>query len=147
MGRYRTVETEKDEKSYEARIWWTFWGISLIVLVYTAYHQIREYDLVHNGQCIEAEYYIYHGQELARYVDENGGYHSYNVDGRAAIHGENTILLYYKTDLSAAEPHIHPWIWIRSYILFGLLLVVSTLLLRKIYREDHTTNHGRETYT
>ncbi len=137
MGRYRAVETDRQERSYEARIWWAFWGIALIALIYTVFHQFREYDLTHNGQCIEAEYFTYNGQERARYYDENGGYHSYNLSGMDSVHGEHTILLYYKTNLSAAEPHIHPRVWIISYVLFVPLLAGASFRLYKIYCKNN----------
>lgn len=146
MGRYRQVETEQEAKSYEARIWWVFWGVALIVLIYTIWHQTREYDLVHNGQCIEAEYYIYNGKELARYQDENNRYYSYDVSGRDAVHDEHTIKLYYKTNISAAEPHIHPRVWIFPYLLFGSMFVLCTLKLRKIYRQNRYISNEGENY-
>lgn len=133
MGRYREVETEQQEKSYEARIWWALWGVALMAMAYTAWHQAHEYDLVHNGLCIEAEYYIYNGQELAKYCDENNRWHFYNVSGFDAIHDENTIKLYYKENINLAEPHRHPWIWIFSYLLFGAIFSGCSLRLRKIY--------------
>lgn len=135
MGRYREVETEQQEKSYEARIWWALWCVALTVLIYTVWHQYREFDLVHNGQCIEAEYHVYNGNELARYRDENNGYHSYNVSGMDAIHGEQTILLYYKDNIAHAEPHRHPRVWLFSYVLFVPIFVGCSLRLRKIYRQ------------
>lgn len=138
MGRYHEVETEQQTKSYEARIWWVFWGVALVVLAYTVYHQVREYDLVHNGQCIEAEYYIYNGKEMARYYDEDNHYHAYDVSGRDAIHDENTIKLYYKTSIAAAEPHIHPKVWIFSYVLFGTAFVLCSLKLHQIYHRKET---------
>lgn len=133
MGRYREVETEEQDKSYEARIWWVLWGVALIVLIYTVWHQVREYDLIHNGQCIEAEYYVYNGQEMAKYRDEDNRYHSYNVSGLDAVHDEDTIKLYYKDNLNPAEPHRHPRIWIFSYLLFGAIFAGCSLRLRKIY--------------
>ena len=136
MGRYREVETEQQAKSFEARIWWVFWGIALVVLAYTVWHQVREYDLVHNGQWIEAEYYTYNGKELAKYRDENNRYYGFDVSGRDAIHDENTIKLYYKTSISAAEPHIHPRMWIFSYVLFGTAFVLCSLKLHQIYSKQ-----------
>lgn len=144
MGRYREVETIQDSRSYDARIWWAFWAVALIVLIYTAWHQIREYDLVHNGNSIVAEYYIYNEQELARYLDENNRYHSYNVSGLNAIHEEDTITLYYKTSIDAAEPHRHPKTWIYSYIIFGIALVLCSLKIYKIYTEDREVYDVRE---
>ena len=57
MGRYRVVETDRQERSYEARIWWALWGIALLALIYTVYHQFREYDLIHNGQSMDYRLY------------------------------------------------------------------------------------------
>lgn len=131
------VETDRQERSYEARIWWALWGIALLALIYTVYHQFREYDLIHNGQCIEAEYFTHNGQERARYYDENGGYHGYNLSGMDAVHGEHTVLLYYKTNLSAAEPRLHPRVWIIAYILFVPLLAGASFRLYRIYHKSN----------
>lgn len=136
MGRYREVPTEKEERSLEARIWWALWGVALVVLLYTAWHQIREYDLIHNGQSFEAEYEVYKGMELARYYDENNHYHSYNIGGLDAVHGENTITMYYKHDIARAQPRVNPRLWIFSYVFFGAGFVGCSLRLRKIYSQE-----------
>lgn len=133
MGRYRTIETEQQKRSYAARIWWVFWGVAFIALVYTVWHQVREYDLVHNGQCIEAEYYIYNGNEYARFIDENNRYRILGLGGFDAVHGEDTVNLYYKTRPSLAEPHRDPRAWLFAYVLFGPLFVWCSIKLYKIY--------------
>ncbi len=137
MGRYRHVETAREERSFEARIWWAFWGISLVVLCYTVFHQVKEYDLVHNGNSFEASYEVYKDQELVTYYDENNHYYSYNVSGMDAVHGEDTIMMYYTDDIDRAQPHIDPKIWIFPYTLFGIMFVVSSLRLRKIYHQKN----------
>ncbi len=136
MGRYREVQTEQQEKSYEARIWWALWAIALIALAYTVWHQVREYDLVHNGQCIEAEYYVYNGQELAKYLDQDNRYHSYNVSGFDAVHDEQTIKLYYKDNINFAEPRRRFRSWLFSYLLFVPAFAGCSLRLHKIYRKN-----------
>ena len=133
MGRYRTVETEKDEQSFEARIWWAFWIIALIVIAYTVYHQCRNYDMMHNGTCIEAEYFVYNGQEIARYRDDTGNIVSFNLSGLNAVHDEDTIKLYYKDRINFAEPQRETMVWVKSYVIFGLGLLFCSWKLKKIY--------------
>ena len=138
MGRYRTFETEKDEKSFEARIWWVFWVIALVVLCYTAYQQLLEYDLIHNGSSIEAEYYVYNGKELARYRDEQNVNYSFDLSDYDAVHGEDTVTLYYKDRINYAVPRRDIKSWLYSYFIFVPVLVVSSLIIIKIYRRKST---------
>lgn len=135
MGRYRTVESEKDEQSYEARIWWVFWIVAVVVIAYTAWHQYRNYDLVHNGKCIEAQYYVYNNQEMARYKDENGMLVNKSLEGLNAIHEEDTVLLYYKDYMSLAEPKRETSAWLYSYLIFIPLLAGTTWKLITIYKK------------
>lgn len=135
MGRYRNVETAKDEQSYEARVWWVFWIIALIVIIYTAWHQYRNYDLVHNGKCVEAQYYVYNEQEQARFKDENGNWVNKSLEGLNAIHDEDTVLVYYKDYMSLAEPKRDPKAWLYSYLIFVPLLAGTTWKLVTIYKK------------
>lgn len=135
MGRYNNIEMEQDDKSFDARIWWVFWIVALVVILYTVYHHSRSWDLVHNGNCIEAEYFVYNGQEMARYYDESNRYYSYNLSGLDPIHEENTIKLYYKDNLRLAEPRRNPKIWIFSYLGFGAGFAFCSYTLVKIYRQ------------
>ncbi|MCM1100043.1 MAG: hypothetical protein NC079_04730 [Clostridium sp.] len=139
MGRYQymDMETEQESKSFEARVWWIFWIIALVVLLYTAYHHWRVSDLVHNGRCIEAEYSVYNGKELARYRDENNILYSYDLSGLNAIHGEDTVLLYYKDFVSTAEPRRAFTVWLWPYLFSTASLILFSWVLYRIYhRED-----------
>lgn len=138
MGRYRTFETEKDEKSYEARIWWVFWIVAVVVMCYTLWHQFIEYDLIHNGSFIDAEYYVYNGRELARYRDENNVNYSFSLEGLDAIHDENTVRLYYKGNIALATPRRSPKTWIFAYVVFGAMFIVCSRILWKIYHRKHS---------
>lgn len=141
MGRYRTVETEKDEQSYDARIWWTFWIVALVCLAYTAWHHYRNYDLIHNGTCIIAEYTEKGGEKLASYRGENGNLiASFTLSGLDPVHEENTVQLYYKDNIYAAEPRRQLQSWLISYGIFGILLVVCSLRLWNIYTHKTTSN-------
>lgn len=135
MGLYREVKTELQERSYEARIWWALWGIALVVLIFTVWHQILEFDLIRNGHCFEAEFYISNGKELARYRDENNRYRIHNISSLYTLHEENTIKMYYKDDIEQAQPRMHPGVWIIAYLLFGSMFVGCSFKLRRIYRE------------
>lgn len=133
MGQYDHFETEQDEKSFAARIWWVLWIVALLALAYSIYHHTRSFNLVHNGTCIEAEYYVYNGEEIARYTDENNRHYSYNLSGLDAIHEENTVKLYYIDRIQLAEPRRDPKIWIFSYLGFGAAIVFCSYKLVKIY--------------
>lgn len=137
MGRYHHMETEQEERSFDARIWWTLWIVALLVLAYTVYHHSHSFNLVHNGNCIEAEYYVYNGQEMARYYDENNRYYAFNLSGLDPIHEENTVKLYYKDNLRLAEPRRDPKIWIYSYLGFGAGFAFCSYKLIKIYRKKY----------
>jgi len=140
MGKYQQYETIKDQRSYDARIWWALWAIALLVLIFTVWHTVRQRDLIRNGNCIEADYYTYNGQELARYIDPEGRIYSFNVSGLSTVHLENTVLLYYKDQISLAEPQINPKLFLACYIGFGLALVLISCKLVKIYKSPYYAN-------
>lgn len=131
------METEQEAKSYEARIWWVLWFIALGVLLYTAYHHISEYHRVHGGHCIEAEYFVYNGRELAMYRDENNINHSYDLSGYDAVHEEDTVKLYYTDNVSLAEPRRTPSSWIAPYFFSTAALAFFSWILIRIYRRPH----------
>lgn len=139
MGRYRTVESEKDEQSYEARVWWMFLAVAVIVLSYTIWHHYRNYDLVQNGTCIEAEYFVHSNQAQARYQDENGQIVTFNLSNSGADHDENTVKLYYREDIRHAEPKRELSSWLMPYGIFGLMLVGCVFKLFTIYRKKPDT--------
>lgn len=145
MSRYREIETEKSHKSYQARIWWALWAVCFVVLVYTVWTQYREYDLVHHGNCIVADYYVYNGEKLAKYYDEETNHaYRFNLEGWDAIHEEDTIKMYYWTDIHAAEPHRNPMLWIRSYVIFGIAIVLISFRLYRIYTAPYEIYDVRE---
>ena len=140
MGRYRTVETEKEEQSYEARIWWAFWIVSIVVIAYTAWHQYRNYNLVHTGTCIEAKYQEKEGIKIATYHDENGNQiASYTLNGLSPVLGDGTVKLYYKDNIHYAEPQTDIRAWLGSYIIFGLVLIGCSWKLKTIYSRKAST--------
>lgn len=137
MGRYRDVQTEKDARSYAATIWWILWAVCFVIMLYTVWMQISEYRLVHNGKSIVAEYSLYKGVERATYYDEENHYHSYDLSGLGAAHGEDTIVLYYMDDINLAQPRIGFKTWLRTYAIFGVGLVLLSIRLLFIYKADH----------
>lgn len=139
MGRYRTVESEKDEQSYEARVWWMFLAVAVIVLSYTIWHHYRNLDLVQNGTCIVAEYFVHNNQPQARYQDESGHINIFNLSSLSAEHDENTVKLYYKDNIKFAEPKRELKSWIISYGIFGLMFVGCSFKLYTIYKKKPET--------
>lgn len=141
MGRYQDYESEKSEQSYEARIWWALWAVALAVILYTAWQQYRNFDLVHNGICVEAEYSVYKERQLAKVWDSETGnlIQSFDVSGMDARHGEDTIRLYYKDNLALAEPQRELSAWLKSYALYGLMFAGCSWKLRRIYKNKPST--------
>ena len=139
MGRYRTVESEKDEQSYEARIWWMFLVVALIVLSYTIWHHYLNHNLVQSGTCIEAEYFVQNNQAQARYRDDAGQIYTYNLSSLNADHQGDTVKLYYKTDIRHAEPQRALQSWLFSYVLFGLMFIGCSFKLYLIYKKKPET--------
>lgn len=136
MGRYRQVQTEKDAKSYAARIWWALWLVCFFVLFYTAWQQLIEFDLVHNGQSITATYNVYKGAEIATYRDDANHYYSFDVSGLDARHEEDTIEMYYKDSIYSAQPRVRVRTWVKSYVLFGIGLILLSIKLWRIYTSN-----------
>lgn len=139
MGRYRTVESEKDEQSYEARVWWMFLVVAIIVLSYTIWHHYLNHNLVQNGTCIEAQYFIQSNQAQARYQDESGQIYTYNLSNLDADHDEDTVKLYYMTDIRHATPKRTIKFWLFSYTVFGLMFVGCIFKLYLIYKKKPET--------
>lgn len=145
MGRYREVETEQQEKSYEARIWWALWAVCLVVLVATAYNHIRECILVYTGNCMEAEYSTYQGRELAKYYDENNFPHTIDISNYDAAHEGDKVLLYYKDYMELAQPRSRVMGWVFPYLGFGAGLAACSFMIYKIYKpEKHIGENGKE---
>ncbi len=136
MGRYREVQTKKDDRSYEAGVWWALWIVCFGVMAYTVWMQISEYRLVHEGTSIVAEYVAYKGAEQANYYDEEHRYHFYDLTGAGAVHDEDTIVLYYRDNIDLAQPRIGFATWLRSYAIFGTGLILLSIRLYFIYKHE-----------
>ena len=136
MGRYRSIETEKSEQRFEARIWWALAGIAVVVLVITAFQHFQNYRLVHSGTRVEAEYIIYEktGREAARYTDPNTQQIIvYDLESMDAVHEGDTIYLYYTDNINAARPQQKASIFLFAYLLFGAMLLFSSWRIARIY--------------
>ena len=72
----------------------------------------------------------------------NSGYK--NISGLNAVHEEDTIKMYYWTDIHAAEPHRDPMLWVRSYVIFGIGIIVCSVRLYKIYTTPYEIYDVRE---
>ncbi len=145
MSRYRQVESEKSHKSYQARIWWALWGVAIVVLIYTAWTQIRELHLMHSGNKIVARYYTYSGAELVEYEDPvTHRIYSYNVSGLETVHGDDTITMYYWTDISTAAAQRDPMIYVKAYLFFGIAFVLISIRIRRIYKAPYEIYDVRE---
>ncbi len=137
MGRYRTFESKKDEQNYDAAIWWVLWLISLAILIYTAYHQIHEFNLTHSDNYVIAKYMVANGHEAASYTDENGVYYYFNITQMNAIHDEDTIKMYYKDDIALAVPRCSFLRWAPAWSIFLPALIGCSVLLWKIYHRNY----------
>ncbi len=147
MGRYREVQTEKDERRYAAAIWWALWAVCFGIMAYTVWMQVSEYRLVHEGKSIVAEYRMNKGVEQATYYDEEHHYHAYDLTGAGAAHDEDTVVLYYMDNIDLAQPKLSFGTWLRSYAIFGVGLVLLSIKLYFVYKEDHSVYNAGSSRT
>ena len=142
MGRYREVKTEKeagkDARRYASTIWWLLWAFCFFILVYTGGMQFSEYKNIKDAKSVVAKYTSGDGFEHALLTDEDGRFHSFDITGMGAEHEGESIVLYYKDDINLAQPRVGMATWIRSYVIFGIALILLSIRLIFIYRADHS---------
>lgn len=142
MGRYREVHTEKDARKFARRyvstVWWLLWVICFLILAYTAIMQFSEYKRIKGAESVVADYVSYNGVERAVFMDEDNHYHNYYITGMGAKHDGDSIVLYYKDDINLAQPRIDALILIRSYVIFGIALILFSIRLIVIYKSDQS---------
>lgn len=139
MGRYRSKKDYvREEKEYQSAIWKGFLAFCLLLLLYTVYHHSKELITVFTGTAIICEYEEGNipGQAfaVAKYKTDNQIYY-FDLEGYAPVIKNNTVTLYYTEQISQAIPRNRTSSWLRSYILFGGISVLSIWKIRKIYKE------------
>jgi len=130
-----TVYNPEEEKRYESTVWKYIIGVALAVLALVIYMHAKELNIVNNGTCIVASYYVDNsGNEIVRYSDENNKLYIYNVSGLSAVHEENQIRLYYLENIQDAVSKTKWQLWAAYYAFFGALLGISVWRIIKIYK-------------
>ncbi len=147
MGRYREVHTEKDERRYSATIWWALWAVCFGIMVYTVWMQYSEYSSIKGTNSVVAKYTSENGQERASFMDEDNKYHSFDITGMGAKHDGDSIVLYYTDDIYLAQPRIGASTWIRSYVIFGVGLILISIKLILVYKTDHSVYNAGNSST
>ena len=91
------------------------------------------------GNYIDAEYYEYNQHRLARYCDQDGVIHNYELDSYTPVLNGEIVRLYYKDNIDKAVPANTWYYWTRYYIFFGVMLGISLWRLIRIY---HPVKHS-----
>ena len=144
MGRYNVdlmdgfdgrqlVYDKKEEKSYQARIWWFLLGAAVLILLRGVTFHINEINMKNNYFMIEATYYEKTAQAV--YVEENGSYHQYDISGFSAEYEGDMIRLYYKEQVGYAEPVHRISFWIQTYLILGMFAGFCAWRLLVIYKK------------
>lgn len=136
-GTGENVYNEKEDKRYQSSIWKYLFGVAALMLAFVIFNHGRELNVIWNGTSIEAEYYLGDsGRPMARYYDENGQLYIYQISATRAVHGENTITMYY-TDTPRDAIFASTWIsWAGYYVFFGVILAISLWRIIIIYKKQ-----------
>lgn len=128
----RVPYDKKRERRFHAAIWMVLAVISLILLFNLITQHIKEIYLIQNGNCIEAAYN--EKTMIAQCFDEEGKWHSYNLQGYYPVTEGANVRLYYMEDIAAAVPANTILSWLKYYGFFGLLFAVSVWRIHRVYR-------------
>lgn len=128
-----TIYNEKEEKSYQARIWWALFVVALLVIVRGVYGQIKEYRVVSVGNTIICDY----NEETmqASYKDPEGRFRMYDISGYDPQYEGKQITLYYTDSIEFAIPKNTLWSWVKIYVMFGAALFFVSWRLYRIYKQ------------
>lgn len=151
MGRYREVHTEKEAERYARRypatICWALWVICFLILAYTVAMHCSEYIRIKDANSVVAKYTSEKDFEHASFFDEDNHYHSYDITGMGAEHDGESIVLYYKDNIDLAQPRVGLATWLRSYVLFGIVLILLSIRLVLIYKSDHSVYDAEDFFS
>ena len=117
---------EKAEKKYDGAIWKYLLGAAIFMLFLTSMSLMKEQKIIRNGTSIICDYYVEaDGDEIARYYDADNKLYTFNVTTMNATHTEDSITMYYLSDINSAIPKTNIGQWLFYYSLFGILGTVS----------------------
>lgn len=139
MSDYDRVEfvEPKEDKRYEAKIWWAIAGIGFVILFFTVYNHVKALNLYFNGTCIEVDYQ--QGAGRVNFKDEKGQLYSVNIVGYSLNVKDGKIKLYYKDDIAKALPINSAKTWILGYGASIILLALGVWRIVVIYKEPDYT--------
>lgn len=123
------VYDEHKEKGWRTGIWKVLACLSALVIIYIISNHVDEIRMVKNAEMIEAEYDAERG--TARYVDDNGMLHTYNLSSYFPAHEEGMVRLYYIGSLNYARPRNSLASRLFYYLLFGGLFAICIWRIKK----------------
>lgn len=123
---------KKEKKKYGIiRLWVILAVISFMILVSLAFGHTNELSMRLWAHSIEAEY-IEEGNRIeARYVDELGTLHTYNLSSYSPVHDGDKITLYYTSNIDDVQPENKMTSWLMYYLFFGAIFGVSMWQIHK----------------
>lgn len=135
-GAGENVYNEKEDKRYQSSIWKYLLGVAIFMLAFVIFNHAKELNVIWNGTAIEADYYIDDlGRPMARYYDENEKLYMYQISASRAVHGEDTITMYYFDTPHDAifKSTWTSWAW--YYVIFGVIFAISLWRIIVIYKQ------------
>ena len=123
------VYDEHKEKKWRTGIWKILFCLMALIILYIITNHIDEIRLVKEGTMIEAEYDA--KNSVARYWDENGLLHTYNLSSYYPEYEGNVVRLYYTDSLNYARPRNTLSSRIFLYCFFGVILALSVWRIKK----------------
>lgn len=133
------VYDDAKEKKYQRTIWLVLAVIAGLIFISLLVKHTNEFSMKTKGNYIDAEYYEYNQHHLARYCDQDGVIHNYELDSYTPVLDGETVRLYYKENIDKAVPANTWYYWTRYYIFFGVMLGISLWRLIRIY---HPVKHS-----
>lgn len=123
---------EKAEKKYDGAIWKYLLGAAIFMLFLTSMSLVKEQNIIRKGTSIICDYYVEaDGDEIARYYDVDNILYTFNVTSMNTVHTQDSITMYYLSDLNSAIPQTSIMNWLFYYSFFGALGAVSIWRIRK----------------
>lgn len=87
---------------------------------------VKERNIIRQGNAIVCDYYVEtDGDEIARYYDDAGKLYTFNVTTMSAVHTQDSITMFYMSDIEQAIPETSLKGWLFYYLFFGMLGGIS----------------------
>lgn len=136
-GTGENIYNEKEDKHYQSSIWKFLLGLGAFMLAFVIFNHAKELNVIWNGTSIEASYYTDStGRATARYYDENDKLYTYQISASRAVHGKDTITMYY-LDTPGNAIYESTWTsWSLYYLVFGTIFAISLWRIIVIYKKQ-----------